>query len=818
MEKHPQGRVLLTDRERDILRWLTNGLTDQEIAEAVILTVGTVKWYNHQIYNKLGVRNRTEAIMRAQQLGLLGGDAKSTSLGLSQTPPNNLPAQITSFVGRSREISELKAMLLASRLVTLTGPPGTGKTRLALEVASSLIEHYPHGLYFVSLASLRDPGHVAHAIAQVLAVKESGNLSILAALKAALSHKQILLVLDNFEHLLPAAPIVSELLAAAPHLTVLVTSREILHLYGEQEFAVPPLQLPDLKKKATVAVLLSFEAVELFIQRARSAQPSLILSDDNADSVSAICVHLDGLPLAIELAAARSKFYAPQMLLVRLSQRLEALGEGARDLPARQRTLRATLAWSYDLLTAQEQRLFARLSVFAGEFSATDAYVICGEGLSSDVATDIESLLNKSLLRQTSSVMNVLRFSMLETMREYAVEKLVERGEFDQIRERHAHYFLALAEQVQQELTGPNEAEWHARLESQHDNFREALQWGLNSDDTEQTSLRLAARLDYFWWTRGYVSEGRTWLEAALRHKGANAPTQMRADALRGAGFLAYQQCDYQAARDCYREALAIYRRLSNQHSIAEVLLNLGDVEMSVGDYQTSESLIQQGTEIMQTLGDSNGYAHALDYLAWCVLRGDSVQATAWFEQALALFKQVNNLNGMGLVLSGLGEIALRRGDLEQAARLLEQSLGLRQQLGQKWGIAATLGSLAWLAQIQDDLERARLLLKESFIIRRDLGDLGGMAWCLEKLAEIAHLQRSDGMAARLLGAATALRANVNSIIDPNDQSEYDRLIARVLRRLGDDVFNAVWAEGEAMPLNRLIEFVALSKHSFTEV
>ncbi len=815
----PFGKTSLTGREQDILRLLANGLTDHEIADAVNLTVGTVKWYNRQIYNKLGVRNRIEAVTRAQQLNLLGHVPHAAVSTLSPVPKHNLPAAVNSFVGRNHELAELKALLLNSRLITLTGPPGTGKTRLALELASGLQARYPDGVYFISLAALRDANLVTHTIAQTLAIKEAGDPSMLAALKAAIGDKQMLLILDNFEHLLVAAPLVSDLLTAAPRLTILVTSREVLRLYGEQEFAVPPLQVPDLKKHTPVEILQSYEAVELFVQRACAAQSGFALRDENADSVAAICVQLDGLPLAIELAAARSKFYAPPTLLVRLSHRLEALSDGARDLPARQRTLRATLDWSYKLLTPEEQSLFTRLSVFVGGFTAADVEAVCGGEPRLDEAAGVESLLNKSLLRQISGAAGEPRFMMLETMREYAQEKLVERGETNFIREQHARYFLAFAERAALELTGLSAAEWHNRLESHHDNLRSALRWCLANDHDGLTSLRLVNSLHHFWWTRGYLSEGRAWLSAALRLNGASAPTQLRADVLRGAGGIAYQQCGYAAARTFYREALDIYQYLGDQHGVARTLLSLGDVEMSVGDYETCESLFQQGARMLQAIGDILGYAHALDFLAWCVLRGrgDYTQAAAWFEQALTLFHQTSDMNGIALVYSGLGEIALRHEDFEQATQLLEQSLGLRRQLGQMWGIAATLGSLALVAQFQGDVQRAMALLSDSLLIRKEIGDPGGMAWCLEKLAEIAHIDQDDGRAARILGAAAALRASVHSIIDPNDQPKYDRLIARVRSWLGDDIYEAVWMEGKAMSLESLIEYLALSKHSSSE-
>ncbi len=519
----------LTERERDILRLLSSGLSDSEIAEAAVLTVGTVKWYNRQIYSKLGVRNRTQAMATAQTLGLLDrAPARATA---QRTPPHNLPAQLTSFIGREREVADLRDVVSRSRLVTLTGPPGTGKTRLALELASALLGGYRDGVFAVWLAPLQDSGLVVHAVAQALGIKAQGSESIADALTRNLRDKHLLLLLDNFEHVIRAAPLVSELLAAAPRLTVLVTSRENLHLYGETEYPVPPLRVPDLRQPQTGDARQS-EAVELFMQRARAASPGFALDDDNAAAVATICVHLDGLPLAIELAAARIKYYAPQTLLMRLGSRLEALDSGPRDLPARQRTLRTTLAWSYDLLDAEEQLLFSRLGVFAGGCRADDAAAVCGDGRPLDIAAGLESLLNKSLLRHERGVDGEPRFLMLETMREFALEKLDASGETAMMRERHALHFLALTEAGRSKFWGPGDGAWLARLDSDHDNLRAALQWSLTMDDPRQLSLRLIAAIARLWEVRGHFSEGYSWLTEALKLTHNAAPTRERAAAL----------------------------------------------------------------------------------------------------------------------------------------------------------------------------------------------------------------------------------------------------------------------------------------------
>ena len=801
----------LTDREREILGLLAHGLSDSEIAETAILTIGTVKWYNRQIYSKLGVRNRTQAVAQAQALGLL-----TRPPGAASVPtPHNLPLQMTSFVGREAELGQLQTLLARARLVTLTGPPGTGKTRLALEAGAALLSRFPNGVFFVPLAAITDPRLVLNSIAQVLDVKEAGGASLLEALQHSLRDCSLLLILDNFEHLLSAAPLVSELLAALPGLTVLVTSREYLSLYGEYEVPLAPLQLPDLDlgRDPRPDALQRCEAIDLFVQRARAAAPTFALTVDNAATVAAICVHLDGLPLSIELAAARARFYAPQTLLVRLASRLEALRDGPRDLPARQRTLRATLAWSYDLLDEAEQHLFARLGIFAGGCTLAAAEAVCGDDLTGSVQAGLESLLAKSLLRhQQAAIAGTSRFVMLETMREYALEKLAASQELESRHVRHARHFMALAGQAAAAFNGPREAEWLAQLEAEHDNLRAALRWCL-AHDAAQDGLRLIAHLARFWEVKGYLSESRDWLAEALRQPGAEARTPTRAAALQGVGDNAYIQCDYPAAQALFEEALAIYRDLDDRRSVATVLISIGEVATEVGDYDLAPVLFEQAYHIAAELAragdDPAGLARALTQMGFGALRaGDLVQAQARLEEGLLAYRRADDQLGEALAASGLGEIAVRTGALADATRLLEDSLRLRRAIGHKWGVAASLGSLAWVALRQDDLDQAARILDESLRIRLDLGDRGGIAWCLEKLAEIAFRRGDVGQATRVFGAAAGLRANLNSVIDPADAETYAELIAQLRAALPDEVYGAVWAEGQAMTLAQVCAYV----------
>lgn len=796
----------LTDRERDILRLLAHGLSDREIAEHTVMTVGTVKWYNRQIYSKLGVRNRTEATIRAEHLGLL---ARARTPERTSSPPaarHNLPAPMTSFVGRKAELAQLRALFGQSRLITLTGPPGTGKTRLALEAAFTVLHAYRDGVYWIQLAPVSDPRHVLKSIAQHMAdLKESSGQSLLESVQDWLRDKSVLLVLDNYEHLLSAAPLVSDLLKAGPNVTVLVTSREALRLYGEHEVPVQPLRVPDHDPQPAPDELQAFEAVDLFVQRARAVAPDFALNDNNAATVAAICVHLDGLPLAIELAAARIRFYAPQNLLVRLASRLEALDAGPRDLPARQQTLRATLAWSYDLLDEDEKLLFARLGVFANGCTYVAAQAVCGDNLSIDIAAGLESLLAKSLLRKDLSPTGETRVVMLETMREYALAQLEQRGERELVARRHAGYFMAFAERMRQELHDVDQARVLALFDAEHDNLRAALAWSLETGDSGEMSFRIIGGVAIFWDFRGYFSEGREWLAKALEKYPAIPPSKAYADALYGGADLAYNQSDYAATKDLFEKALAIYREMGDAQSTANTLMGLGNAATEVGDYDAALALFQEAYAIMRDSGGIVGSARALTMLGWCALRpGDYPAAREWLERALALFEQANDMNGISLALSGLGEVAIRQGDPRQAVPLLQRSLTIRRELGHPWGVAVSLGSLGWAALCEDDIEQASRLLGESLGIRLQIGDRGGIAWCLEKFAEIARQQGHDGQAVRLYGAAAAIRARVNSVIDPADQASHATRIRALQRKLPPDVYQAVWAEGQAMTLEQI--------------
>ncbi len=485
-------------REIEILRLLAEGLSNREIAQKLFITLETVKWYNKQLYSKLGVGSRTQAVAKAREQRLL--DVKTAAPVAAQIQPrHNLAVQLTSFVGREREIVEITQLLQESHLLTLTGPGGTGKTRLGLQVASALLAEYEHWVFFVDLAPISDSDLVLPTVATTLGVREASDEPLLDTLTKYFRPKQLLLVLDNFEHVLAAAPAVGELLAAAPRLRIINTSRETLQIYGEQAYPVPPLGLPDLDSPEPLVVLSQYAAVALFIQRARAAQPDFTLTAENAPAVAEICVRLDGLPLALELAAVRVKLLGPQVLLAQLESRFTTLGSGARDLPARQQTLRGAIGWSYDLLSNAEQLLLARLSVFQGGRTIEAVAAVCSPDLPIDVLDGLGSLLNKSLLRQKEGSNAEPRFSMLETIHEYTRERLDNSGLAEATKRRHAHYFADMAEQADVEYRTGRQVFWANKLLAEHDNLRAALNWSLDTDEPE-LAARLVGGLADFWY------------------------------------------------------------------------------------------------------------------------------------------------------------------------------------------------------------------------------------------------------------------------------------------------------------------------------
>ncbi len=759
-------------------------------------------------------------------------------------PTTNMPTPATTFIGREHEIATVTDMLHQPnvRLVTLTGPGGSGKTRLALQASSQLVERdqFSHGVCFVNLAPISDPNLVASAIAQALDVRDTGGQPLRETLKNYLRAKRMLLVLDNFEQVVEAAPLVGELLATAPRLTVLATSRMPLHLSGEHEFAVPPLALPNAAQSATVANIEQYDAVRLFTERAQAVKANFAVTNANAPALAEICYRLDGLPLAIELAAARVKLFPPQALLTRLDDRLKFLTGGMRDQPARQQTIRHTIDWSYNLLDAGEQTLFARLSVFVGGCTIEAAEAVCKANgdLPMEIVDGITALVDKSLLRQTEDPDGEPRFTLLETIREYALERLKASGEAKALRRQHAEYYLALAETAEPELHRAEQLLWLQRLEQELDNLRAALAWSQTSAAGVETGLRLAGALGRFWQMRGHQSEGRAWLLSILAHPMAN-PTAARAKALNWAGFLVDSKSQQEAL---FEESLAIGRALGDTASVADALRGLGMITEAAPE--RTQALLEESLALCQGIGDTWRSARALHALGRMAnAQGDFGRAIAHFEESLALsrqledrwgsvnttyhlvaarmistqsyselilhnteilaqWRQLGDKNACAETLNALGELTRYQGEYGRAAMYYAESLALWHELGDRSWIALVRNNQGWLAHNQGDEAQAAALLTESLVLAREIAEQNTIAWCLAGLGCVAMAQGRAERAARLLGAAKAPFDATGILTPPVDRAEFDRSAAAARATLGEEAFAAAWEAGSALTLD----------------
>ena len=726
-----------------------------------------------------------------------------------ESRPNNLPMQPTPLVGREREVEDIRGRLLAPevRLLTLTGPGGTGKTRLALQAAADLLDEFEDGVFFVALATLTDPTLVASTVAQALDVRESGDQTLIEGVKDYLKDKRLLLVLDNFEQVLEAAPLAGELLSA-PRLKVLATSRIPLGVYGEHEYAVPPLAIPDPKRLPGLEALSQYEAVRLFIERARAAKVDFAVTNENAPAVAEICARLDGLPLAIELAAARVKLLPPNAMLGRLGRRLKLLTGGARDLPERQRTLRGAIEWSHTLLDEGEKSLFARMAIFSGGRTLEAVEAVCdAEGdLPVDTFEGVSSLLDKSLVRQEEGPEDEPRFIMLETIHEYAREKLQQSGEAEEIGRAHTEYFLALAEEAEPELTGADQAGWLERLEAEHDNLRAALSWSLEGEDPE-LGLRLANALSYFWFVRGYWSEGRGWLEEALAGN-AGALPEARAKALRVLASLAVEQGDFGRGETSAQEALTLYRGLGDQKGVADSLCELGWASLYQGDYEQAEALYEEGLAAARQSNDAWSIAFALNALSALISdRGDYERAEALWEESLALGRKLGDRQRVRAVLINMGYVTAARGDFERAGALLEEGLAMSRESKDPYTNTTALLGLGIVETRRGDHGRAKTLLEEGLVLSRKLGSMVNAAEILETLAEMAGALGDGTRAARLWGAADTLREVTGSPWAPQERRLHEPYLAAVRSGVDEAVWRAAWEEGRAMTLEDAIAY-----------
>ncbi len=727
--------------------------------------------------------------------------------------PSNLPVQPTAFIGRNKEVAAVKEILLQENvlLVTITGPGGVGKTRLGLRVAEELFDQFPDGVYFVPLAAVTDPSLVASLIAQTLGVRETGGQAPVETLKEYLQnslHKPMLLVLDNLEHLVSVAPMVAELLTTGPSLKVLVTSRAPLHIYGEHEFPLPPLTLPEASSLPPLEVLPQYSAVALFIQRAAAVKPDFALTKDNALAVTEICARLDGLPLAIELAAARVKLLPPAALRARLASRLHLLTGGPWDQPARQQTFRGAIDWSYDFLNAAEQKLFRRLSVFVGGCTLEAIEAVCNtrNDLGLDPLEGIASMVDKSLLRQVDQGEDESRFVMLETIREYALDKLAASGEEASTRRAHAAYCLVLAEEGSADSADALGTEWLDRFQIEHDNFRAALEWLIQSEDADW-GLRLGLALFRFWEMREYLSEGRDLLGKLLKLKGAAAPTKARSRALFSAGVLTGEQGDYAAADALIESSLEIGRKLQDKHGIAVSLNALAVLARDRGDIAVSRSLLEESLVLWKDSGDQLAVARSLSNLANVVkLEGDFKRARSLYEDSLSIFRELGDRTGVAWSLNYQGDVARAQGDAVGARSLYEDSLATFRELGDRWGIAGCMADLGNLARDQEDFVAADSLYRESMRMFQELEHKRGIARLLECFACSAAAQLAPERSLRLAGAAAALRQMLGAPLTPGEQGKLERALEAARQALTDAEGASVWLEGWVLPAEKAVE------------
>jgi predicted ATPase/DNA-binding SARP family transcriptional activator/Tfp pilus assembly protein PilF len=708
--------------------------------------------------------------------------------------PTNLPAAPNALIGRERELQEIATLLQSDdvRLVTLTGPGGTGKTRLALEVARNMDGDFSSGVFAVPLAAVKRPDLLTPTIAQTLGLREQPGESLLGTLCSYLRDRAVLLLLDNLEQINEAVPDIATLLRSAPDAKVLATSRTPLRLAGEHLYPVPPLELPELEVALDADALSRYDAVRLFVARAQAERPDFTVTDANAAAVAEICVRLDGLPLAIELAAARARVLSPQAILARLDKRLELLTRGSQDLDERQQTLRAAIDWSYDLLPEPERALFTRLGVFVGGCRIDAVQEVCDPDgqLDIDILDGLTSLVEKSLLRQRDDPDSEPRFWMLETIREYALD----RGDVD-LRRTHFRHFASFAQEADVALRGADQAHWLELVDVEHDNLREALNWALANDPV--AGLKLAAGLIHFWYLRGHAAEGRRWYEEGLARAGDDADPATRAAALRGLGVMAESQSDFETAQHCLEQSVGLCRELGDLHGVAVALNNLAAILVQLGRYLDARTLFEESVAVKRELGDERGIALTLSNVAIVASKLDDLdEAARRHEEALVILRKTGPGSTVANSISNLAEVRLLQGDVATARALIEEALAIRERLRERAGTADSLIVRGRVALAEGDAAGAEACFSQSLELSETAGDKEGVVAAAEALADAACARGAAAVAARLRGAASTVREAIGSPASKADERFARPTITAARRALGPAAFDAEWAAG----------------------
>lgn len=729
-------------------------------------------------------------------------EQQSAFVGLGRHEPvpaarSNLPAPLTRLIGRDAEVDLVRETVMqrSVRIVTLVGPPGIGKSRLSVEVAGALRAMFPDGVCFVAFAPVGDEALVVPSLATALGVREMAGTPLLDVLIEHLRDRRLLLLLDDCEHLLGAARLFAELLTACPELRILATSRAPLHIRGERLIPVPPLALPNARLDATAAAVARSAAAELFVERAAAVDPAFRLTDANAGDVAAICAGVDGLPLAIELVAARVALLSTAAILARLNHRLTLLTDGPRDLPERQQTLRRTIDWSYDLLEPAEQLLFARLAVFTGGFCLAAAEAVIDlDGAA--VLDGVTGLADKNLLRQEVRADGERYADFFEMIREYALERLVASGEEERIRARHARYYLALAEQ-DSDLD---------RLGIEHNNLRGALEWHVQRDDAD-AGLRLVAALWKFWHIRSHHTEANRWVTLVMQLAGDHDPA-VRAHVLCGAGWIAVDRSDHVRAKACFDESLALFRSLGDRRGIAEALHGVGTMLQASGCNAEALALFEESLQLYRDLDDTEGIGWTLDHLGQSRLGlPDPVGAEALFDASRALFQRLGHAWGSAITLDHLGLADLAQGNHARAEERFGEALGLFDELANTWGIATSFEHLGHAALAAGDTARSRDCFRRSLELNQTEADRAGIVRSLAGLASLAVERRQAQRAARLFGALALLAESSWVSMNPVERAIHDRDLAVVHRDLDHEAMAQAWAQGARMSLAEAVAY-----------